>query len=230
MNSTVFPWKMLAITASALTILFIGGFLISGNQPVQSKQTIAHVYNTTPAASPVAHTPTVIDSPKHSAEKNVFVTAEKKQKPAHKIKASVTTQTTSSTTDTAALIKTDKAQTGATLDEGPTPLNEMLVMDMTSPKKPAGSNIHENEAHPKAGWDNFEKYLSIEAIVPNGKPGTVKLSFTVGNDGSLSNFKIKSTLNTVADKKAIELVKNGPTWAGNANKQASETNVTIDFH
>ncbi|MGZ3756954.1 MAG: energy transducer TonB [Mucilaginibacter sp.] len=225
MNSTIFPWKMLAITASALTVLFVGGFLISGNQPVRSQQPIAKLNRAQITAQPLAYDTSVKENRGTPSDKTTTITvAPKKSKAVQHHKKNVRK----------AKVAADSVAIGATTearhDDGPTPLNEMLVMAITSPKKADEGNYNENDAHPKAGWASFEKYLSIEAVAPNGKPGTVKLTFMVSSTGAVSDFKVKTGLSADADKKAIELVKNGPTWAGNTNKQATEVNVSIDFH
>jgi hypothetical protein len=223
MTSIVFPWKMLAITASALIILFVGGFLISGKQPVRSQQpTIPGNNKAAIAATNIVRDTAVKENKNPSPEKNATVTPVKnarlrfKHKPAPK------------KVDSASM---KKVTTQAIQSDEPTPLNEMLVMSLTSPNKPASeADSKENEAHPKKGWDNFEKYLSTEAIAPNGKSGSVKLSFIVSSNGSLSGFKIQNSLSDIADRKAVELIKNGPSWAGNDSKQTSEISVIVAFH
>ena len=70
----------------------------------------------------------------------------------------------------------------------------------------------------------------MEAVSPDEKTGTVMLSFVVKSDGSLADFKVTNSLSPAADQKAIQLVKNGCAWAGNADKQAKEVNLTVEFH
>jgi hypothetical protein len=225
MNSTIFPWKMLAITASALIVLFVGGFLISGNQPVRSQQPISKLNRESIAAQPLAYDTSVKDNKGAPADKTTTVPAvpnKTKAVPHHKKnvrKAKVVADSVAVATSV-----------GTKHDDGPTPLNEMLVMAITSPKKADDGTYNENDAHPKAGWDNFEKYLSIEAIAPNGKPGIVKLTFMVSGTGALNDFKVKEGLSNLTDKKAVELVKNGPSWTGSVNKQTTEVTVSINFH
>ena len=223
MNSTIFPWKMLAITASALIVLFVGGFLISGNQPVRSQQAIAKLNRESNTAQPLADDTSVKDNKGTPSDKTTTTPAAPK-------KAKVVLHHKKTVRKSKVVADSIATSTEAKHDDGPTPLNEMLVMAITAPKKADEGTYNENDAHPKAGWDNFEKYLSIEAIAPNGKPGIVKLTFMVSSTGTLSGFKIKDGLSAVADKKAVELVKNGPTWTGNSNKQTTEVNVSIDFH
>ena len=55
-------------------------------------------------------------------------------------------------------------------------------------------------------------------------------SFIVAADGSLNDFKIIKSLSTAADKKAIELLKNGTGWIGNSDGTPEEVKVTVKFH
>ncbi len=112
----------------------------------------------------------------------------------------------------------------AVQEDGPAPLNEVLVIDMAAQKKAA------TEAHPQSGWNNFTKYLQDNAVSPDGKTGAVKLTFIVNNDGTFSDFKVKTELSEVANKKAIELVKNGPLWDANTNGQPKEITLDVNFH
>lgn len=223
MNSTIFPWKMLAITASALIVLFVGGFLISGNQPVRSQQAVAKLNRESNTAQPLADDTSVKDNKGTPSDKTTTTAAASR-------KAKIVLHHKKNARKAKVVADSIATSAEAKHDDGPTPLNEMLVMAITAQKKADEGTYNENDAHPKAGWTNLEKYLSIEAIAPHGKPGTVKLTFTVNNAGELSAFKVVAGLSTDADKKAIELLKNGPTWAGNANKQTTEVNVSIDFH
>jgi len=214
MNSSIFPWKTLAIASAGLILLFIGGFLISGNQPVQSQQT-KQVYKapvntvaggTTPAA-------VKIDPP---------VTATKHKPVPHKKAAKKIT---------VKAVDPAKSPVNITQDEQ-TPLDEMVVMGMAKQgdNKVAVESSSIKEAHPKNGWSGFDNYLKEKAVSPDGRAGTVKLSFTVNNDGSYTGFKIRNGLTDVANQKAIELIKNGPAWTCNADGSTKETTVNVEFH
>ena len=121
---------------------------------------------------------------------------------------------------------TDTAKTKQTILTEQMPLDEMAVMDMTSQGNRAAASS--NSAHPQTGWNSFKNYLKEKAISPDGKTGTVKLAFLVSSEGELSGFKIKQGLTEAADKKAIELIKNGPSWVESTD--GSETVISIDFH
>ena len=214
MNSRIFPWKTLAIATAVLVVLFVGGFLISGSQPVQSRQT-APVYKA-PVTSPAIAVVTTVSQPANTIAPPAVVA--KPRPRAHKITAKpVDTGTATSVANT--------------IEEEQTPLDEMVVMGMAATgNKAAAENGSSSQANPKNGWSSFETYLRESAVSPDGKTGTVKLSFTVNNDGSCGNFKVENSLTKAADQKAIELIKNGPLWIGNPEGEPKETTVSVVFH
>jgi len=85
------------------------------------------------------------------------------------------------------------------------------------------------EAHPRMGWDNYNKYLKKGAIADDGKTGVVRLTFTVGEKGELSNFKIIKSLSEENDKQAIDLVKNGPPWEADISGKPKMVKLKIHF-
>lgn len=111
------------------------------------------------------------------------------------------------------------------------PIEESLVMDFAAKKKmnvDEAASLTSEDARPKAGWNTFQKYMSTVAISPDGKCGAVKLNFTVGTNGVINDYKVVSGLSEAADKKAVELIKNGPAWVNAA--EAKQVSVTINFH
>ena len=88
----------------------------------------------------------------------------------------------------------------------------------------------DKEAHPRDGWKALDAYLEKNAISTDGKTGKVKVSFTVGGDGSLINFKIIKSLSAIADQKAIDLVQYGIAWIGGADGKPKEVTVSVKFH
>jgi len=207
MNNSIFPWKTLAIASAALIVLFVGGFLISGNQPVESKQTYKAPANTASNGVAAANTNKIEPQNYQQASKPLPGKKAVKKKP----------------TET---VDTSKS---AVTEEEATPIDEMVVMGMAAQAdKATVASIR--EAHPKIGWGNFENYIKEKAVSPDGKAGTVKVAFIVNTDGTCDNFKVKSGLTEAADQKAIELIKNGPSWTGNADGQARETTVNVEFH
>jgi TonB family protein len=106
-------------------------------------------------------------------------------------------------------------------------LNEIsgaLYEVVTTNNKPASQN-----AHPQTGWDDFKKYLQNTPTLPDGTEGTVNVIFTVGIDGTLTDFKIKKSLNATADQKAIDIIKAGSAWVANTNGKPETVNVKVKF-
>jgi TonB family protein len=91
-----------------------------------------------------------------------------------------------------------------------------------------GTKKNEN-THPQIGWSDFKKYLQDNATSSDGTEGSVNVTFTVGTDGTLTDFKIKKSLNPTADQKAIDLIKSGPAWVGNNNGKPETVNVKVKF-
>ena len=84
-------------------------------------------------------------------------------------------------------------------------------------------------AQPAAGWSDYKKYLKDNAISPDGKTGTVKLSFVVNTDNSLSDFKIIKSVSAKTDSAAIDLVTNGPDWQKSNTGKAEKVKLRIKF-
>ncbi len=106
-------------------------------------------------------------------------------------------------------------------------LAEVVVTGYSTKKE--DSDVTFEDAHPKDGWSSFNNYLKANAKSPDGKTGKVKLSFIVAADGSLSQFKITKSLSDIADKKAIDIVTNGPAWIGASDGKAKVVKVTVNF-
>lgn len=98
-------------------------------------------------------------------------------------------------------------------------LNEVVVIEAAD--KNSG-------ARPKNGWESYQKYLNANAVSPNGKKGTYRVSFTVEKDGSLTNFEINKAIDDANRQKAIQLIKNGPEWIGNSRKNEKKV-ITVKF-
>ena len=82
---------------------------------------------------------------------------------------------------------------------------------------------------PSGGWDDFDDYLKQNAASPDGKAGTVKLTFTVNADNSLSDFKIIKGVSAQTDNAAIKLIWIGPTWFSRSDDQPETVTVSIKF-
>lgn len=106
-------------------------------------------------------------------------------------------------------------------------LSEVVVTGYGAAKKDDGAASA--EAHPQEGWPALNDYLKKNAQLPDGSTGKVRLSFMVAADGSLSQFKIIKSLSDAADKKAIDLITNGPVWIGAADGKPKEVKVSVRF-
>lgn len=115
--------------------------------------------------------------------------------------------------------KSDSLKTIA-LEPNNSALAEVVVMN---------SNQAALNARPADGWVSFNKYLKENATSTDGKKGTVKLSFTVAADGSISEIKVTKGLSTVADKKAMDLITTGPKWNGNSNGKPQLVKLNVRF-
>ena len=114
------------------------------------------------------------------------------------------------------------------LKPGANSLSEVVVTGYGS-KKEGDDEPAAESAHPKDGWGSLKKYLQANAYLADGTSGTVTLLFTVDIDGTLTDFKIKKSLNTTADQKAIDLIKNGPSWDGNSTNKPEQVTVKVKF-
>jgi hypothetical protein len=106
-------------------------------------------------------------------------------------------------------------------------LNEVVVIGYTAKQKVEDTVI--TGAHPKAGWRELRKYLSKNAVSPDGKTGTVKVSFGVNYKGSVSDIHIVSGLSAPTNQKAIDLITNGPAWTGNTTGKPETVIIKIKF-
>jgi TonB family protein len=109
------------------------------------------------------------------------------------------------------------------------------VLAEVAVSKPSPNNNDDRSSgntgvHPSAGWKALNDYLDKNASTANGRTGKVILSFTVDGRGSISGFKITQSLSNAADQKAMDLISNGPAWAGNIDGQPHEVTVTVSFH
>lgn len=227
MSTNIFAWKTAAIASAGVIIVVAGGYLTSGNKPVQSMHPM-QAYRSSSVSSPAAVTYTDAAPKIDPVTKNSTVITVSKIKRHHhkKNNKNIIAAKPDDTTKTEII----SAMPVIVQEDEPTPLNEMVVMDFTSRTHADKlAETHNNQASPKNGWDNFEKYLKDKAVSPDGKAGIVKVTFTVNTDGSCSDFKIKSGLTDAADQKAIELIKNGPAWVCNPG-QSKQVTVNVEFY
>lgn len=106
-------------------------------------------------------------------------------------------------------------------------LAEVIVADYN--KKVNDGDTTLKRAHPKNGWGNYRKYLKTSEGFSVGAVGLVKLSFEVDHEGNISNIKVLEGLTDLANKKAIELVTDGPVWIGNTSGAPEKVTFKIKF-
>jgi cytoskeletal protein RodZ len=83
---------------------------------------------------------------------------------------------------------------------------------------------------PAEGWSQFNDYIADNIKEPKTykeKPvtGDVELAFDINQDGMPVNISVVRSLCTSCDKKAIELLRQGPTWKNTKDKKGK-----ITFH
>jgi hypothetical protein len=106
-------------------------------------------------------------------------------------------------------------------------LSEVVV---TGPKRDDDNGeVSVTAAHPQLGWGSLKKYLQTNAVLPDNTTGTVTVTFTVFPSGITDEFSVKKGINETADQKAIELIKNGPSWVGSTNNKPEVVTVKVKF-
>ncbi|HEY9196646.1 MAG TPA: carboxypeptidase-like regulatory domain-containing protein, partial [Mucilaginibacter sp.] len=109
-------------------------------------------------------------------------------------------------------------------------LSEVVTVGYGSRKNNDDESVSVVNAHPRDGTGSLKKYLQANAFVSGDEvAGTVSVTFTVNNDGSLSDFKIKKGISPATDQKAIDLVKAGPAWVGNSTGRPEQVTVKVKF-
>ena len=97
---------------------------------------------------------------------------------------------------------------------------------LKTPVKPANDisddsesdpSLEKPDAEPRDGFAAYQFYLLNNVRLPaeaanKGLKGVVELSFLVGDNGRLSDFKVEKSLCHSCDKEAIRLIKDGPPW------------------
>jgi hypothetical protein len=113
------------------------------------------------------------------------------------------------------------------LEPSSSALSEVIVTNYTS--QPNQEDQQGISARPQNGWSSYKKYLSVNAVSPDGKKGVVTLTFVVDRSGSVTQIKIIKGISGAADKKAADLVKDGPEWVGNPNMKFQKVTLRIKF-
>ncbi|MFT4023029.1 MAG: carboxypeptidase-like regulatory domain-containing protein [Flavihumibacter sp.] len=105
-------------------------------------------------------------------------------------------------------------------------LGEVVVVGYGSQKKKANEG-----AAPSGGWDNFRKYLSDSARVPEALShihGDVEVEFDINTAGKISSFEIENSLHPTLDQEAIRLIKEGPAWE-NKRRKTTRVRTSVRF-
>ncbi|WP_295655219.1 TonB family protein [uncultured Mucilaginibacter sp.] len=109
--------------------------------------------------------------------------------------------------------------------------NSLDVVEVTHKARPA--DVH--DAQPQDGWKSYMAYLTQKAVMPDGQTGRVKLRFSVDTEGRISNIRVIRGRSDSMNRKAIELVMNGPKWYGPEKTNVDdlkqkEIKLKIKFH
>lgn len=89
-------------------------------------------------------------------------------------------------------------------------------------------------AEPVDGWGAYHLYLLNNVRIQRDASGRkidgmVTVSFAVSESGWLSDFRIEKSLNTLADKEAMRLIKEGPKWELYNTEKPLRALVTVIF-
>lgn len=80
---------------------------------------------------------------------------------------------------------------------------------------------------PLIGWKAYEKYLEESTGAIKDRAGRVKIAFWLDKDGKPENIRVIKSLDPKHDKRAVEIVRNGPLWKKmDVNREIS---IDIDF-
>lgn len=90
------------------------------------------------------------------------------------------------------------------------------------------------EATPIGGFEELERYLRRNLRYPaaareQGIEGTVRLQFTIRNDGKPSDFKILDSPSPAFDEESIRLLREGPRWELPAGSTENTRTYEIEF-
>jgi hypothetical protein len=107
--------------------------------------------------------------------------------------------------------------------------NSDLMKDTLYEVVVTGFKVPEKRAQPITGWKAFNAYLKVNAKSSDGKVGVVTIAFTIDASGIPAQVVIRKGVNAVLNKKAEELILNGPRWIGDSDGRPREITLKIKF-
>ncbi|MEO6523939.1 MAG: TonB family protein [Mucilaginibacter sp.] len=119
----------------------------------------------------------------------------------------------------------DKDKLDITLSSNSNSLSEVVVVGYGGEKR----EVEIVDAHPSIGWKAYNQYLKDKAVMPDGKTGVVKVSFTIEVGGTISNIKVVKGLTEDMNKKALELIQTGSGWIAESDRKPQEVKIRIKF-
>jgi TonB family protein len=124
-----------------------------------------------------------------------------------------------------ALAQASNGRMDVVMQQDVTQLSEVVVTGMGSVNSSRAYPTFEM-AEPEGGRRSFNKYLEDNVKYPqqardNKVEGRVTIEFTVGTNGSLSNFKVIRGIGSGCDEELIRAIQHGPKWSSSKNDGAA---------
>ena len=96
-------------------------------------------------------------------------------------------------------------------------LDEVVITSARNPVK----------SEPVSGWKEFRAYVDAETKKIKLGKGIVAMTFSINADGKPENILVRKSANSNLDKKAIEIIQQGPSWI--LEKNGKPVFLTIEF-
>lgn len=84
-----------------------------------------------------------------------------------------------------------------------------------------------SKPQPEEGWKTYRNYLKRSIKDSGLKGGKVVVVFDITPSGQPENIRVKRSANSVLDQKAIEIIRQGPTWKVGSEDKSIE--LELDF-
>jgi hypothetical protein len=113
-------------------------------------------------------------------------------------------------------------------------LNESVVTKGYNAKRETAPAVLKpsilGKAHPVIGWDAFKKYLKDNAVIPGAViSGHVNVAFMIDRNGAPVRVMVIKPLSEVANRIAVDLIRNGPKWTGDQEELDKIITIKIKF-